>query len=116
MNPFTRGHRARPRPRHQPGHMNKTEQAYANRLELLLRSGEIRRWGFESIKFRLADRTFYTPDFMVVTDAQIEFHEVKGGFIYDDAMVKLKVVAAQYPEFSFLLIRKEKYKWTVQEM
>jgi hypothetical protein len=114
MNPFTRGHRARPRPRHQPGHMNKTEQAYANRLELLLRSGEIRRWGFESIKFRLADRTFYTPDFMVVTDAQIEFHEVKG-YWEDDARTKIKVVAELFTEFAFFAVQKQKDGWIIEE-
>lgn len=112
--PFGKGHRIRPRKRPTPGTMNKTEQAYAQRLELLQRAGEIHRYAFEAIKFRLANRTFYTPDFMVVTDEQIEFHEVKG-YWEDDARAKTKIVAEQYPEFAFIAVQKGKDGWIVEE-
>lgn len=61
------------------GQMNKTETAYAQELELRKRYGEIARYWFEGIKLRLADNTFYTPDFAVMlANGQLEMHEVKG--------------------------------------
>lgn len=106
---------ARARPRHTPGTMNKLEQAYAQRLELLKRAGEIQEYHFECIKFKLAPNTFYTPDFMVVAkDGTLEFHETKG-FFEDDARVKIKVFASLYP-FRVIAVRKEKGEWTIEEI
>jgi hypothetical protein len=85
------------------GEMNKTEAAYAQRLELLLRAGEILWYKFEGVKLRLADNTFYTPDFAVLNAAsELEMHEVKG-YWEDDARVKIKVAASLYP-FKFLAV------------
>ena len=84
--------------------MNKTEEAYAAHLGLRLRAGEIAWFRFEGIKVRLADSTFYTPDFAVMrTDGAMELHEVKGHW-QDDARVKIKVAAEQYP-FRFLAVK-----------
>ncbi len=100
--------------RHKPGVMNKTEAAYAARLDLLLRAGEILRYEFEAAKFKLAPSTFYTPDFMVIAaDDVIEFHEVKG-FWEDDARVKIKVFAAMYP-FRVKAITLKKKEWVTEE-
>lgn len=79
------------------GQMNKTESAYGQRLELLKATGDIVWYKFEGMKFRLADNTFYTPDFIVMrSDGTLESHEVKG-FWTDDARVKIKVAADMYP-------------------
>src|SRR5690606_6467977 len=79
------------------GQMNKTEAAYDAHLAVLERAGEIKWRRFEGVKLRLADSTFYTPDFAVMSaDGVIEMHEVKG-FWTDDARVKIKVAADQYP-------------------
>lgn len=94
------------------GGMNKTEQAYADRLELLKRTGEIVDWRFEALKLRLASGTFYTVDFLVLTDA-VELHEVKG-YWRDDARVKIKVAAQQYPWFKFLAVHRKKNDWIVE--
>jgi len=76
--------------------MNKTEAEYAERLELLLVTGEIAWYSYEPMKFRLAKNTTYTPDFIVITrDGEIESHEVKG-FWRDDARVKIKIFSEQY--------------------
>jgi hypothetical protein len=84
--------------------MNKTEVAYSLVLEARLQAGEILWYNFEGMKFRLADKTFYTPDFPVMmADGTMEMHEVKG-FMYDDAAVKIKVAADIYP-FIFRLVR-----------
>lgn len=102
------------RPEHlapKPGRMNKTEAFYAQRLELLKRAGEIVDWRFEAIKLRLADGTFYTPDFLVVLLAPPnEFHEVKGHW-RDDARVKFKVAAELFPMFRFRALRRAGASW-----
>lgn len=92
------------------GSMNRTEQAYNDHLELLKHAGEIVWFKFEGMKFRLADKTFYTPDFSVLfSDGRLEIHEVKG-FWTDDARVKIKVAASMYP-FQFIAIKKTKTGW-----
>lgn len=101
----------RPRPLHNPGKMNKTEAKYAREvLEPMLRTGEIVSYKFEAHKFRLADKTFYTPDFEVVYPDRIEYHEVKG-YWEDDARVKVKVVAETFPHFGFVAIQHVKGQW-----
>jgi len=86
------------------GQMNKTEQAYANTLEQRKSAGEIVWYRFEGLKLRLADNTFYTPDFAVMDKTGVmQCHEVKG-FWQDDARVKIKVAAEMYP-FEFVAIQ-----------
>jgi hypothetical protein len=95
--------------------MNKTEAEYAQLLELRLRAGEIHWYGFERIKLRLADNTFYTPDFaLLMPDNSLQFHETKG-FMRDDANVKIKVAAGWYP-FDIYLIRKVKQQWVTKKI
>lgn len=94
--------------------MNRTEAEYAGMLEVHLRAGEILWYRFEAIKIRLADMTFYTPDFLVLpANLQLEIHEVKGGFVMDDAKVKLKV-AAEIVAMGVLLAQKVKKAWHVE--
>ena len=96
--------------------MNKTEEKYAWLLEVRRRAGEITRYDFGKVTFKLGDDCRYTPDFMVVrSDLVIEFHEVKGGFEREDAMVKRKTAAEQLP-FIFMLARYDKGQWTVTEI
>lgn len=86
------------------GEMNKTEQAYERHLMDRQIIGDVAWYKFEGIKLRLADNTFYTPDFLVMlSDGQIQCHEVKG-FWQDDAKVKIKVAASLYP-FEFIALK-----------
>ncbi len=79
------------------GERNKTEAAYEDTLKLKMQAGEVLWYAFEGCKLRLADLTFYTPDFAVMlSDGTLEMHEVKG-FWQDDARVKIKVAAELYP-------------------
>lgn len=79
------------------GVMNKTEAKYAGHLESLKICGEIQYYAFDSMKFRLADKTFYSPDFIVLrSTGELEAHEVKGHW-EDDARVKIKVAASMHP-------------------
>ncbi len=86
------------------GALNKTEALYQRELELRKMAGEVAWYKFEGLKFRLADNTFYTPDFAVMlTDGTMEAHEVKGHW-QDDARAKIKIAADMYP-FRFIAVK-----------
>lgn len=89
---------------------NKTERAYGQHLEDLARIDRIYSWGFQTMRLRLADGTFYTPDFIVVnTDDTIEIHETKG-FMREAARVRLKVANELHP-FTFFVVKKGRAGW-----
>jgi hypothetical protein len=92
-----------------PGAMNKSEATYAAHLELEKFAGAVLWYRFEGIKLRLADNTFYTPDFAVLAhDSVMECHEVKG-FWQDDARAKIKIAADLYPfRFKAFKVRAKK--------
>jgi hypothetical protein len=99
------------------GERNKTELAYERMLEAARAAGDVLWFKFEGLKLRLADNTFYTPDFAVLAaDGVMELHEVKG-FWADDARVKIKVAADLYP-FRFRAVRAKSKKdgggWAVE--
>ncbi|UXB22788.1 DUF1064 domain-containing protein [Stenotrophomonas maltophilia] len=100
------------------GELNKTESAYAERLRALEACGQILWHKFEGLKLRLADNTFYTPDFAVMAaDGVMECHEVKGHW-QDDARAKIKIAAAMYP-FRFMAVKAKPKRdgggWAVEE-
>jgi hypothetical protein len=86
------------------GTKNKTELAYEEQvLKLEMQGGFVSWYRFEGLKLRLADNTFYTPDYAVMlVNGLIQCREVKG-FWTDDARVKIKVAADQYP-FEFIAV------------
>ena len=90
---------------------SKWERDYEQELRFRKHALEIMWYGFEAIKLRLADRTYYTPDFAILyRSRELAFHEVKGR-MRDDAAVKIKVAAELFP-FSFFLVTKKEGKWT----
>ena len=97
--------------------MNRTEERYADHLALLKAAGRIANYWYESLKFRLADRTWYAPDFLVMLpDGSLELHEVKG-YMEEDAAVKLKVVSELYWAFPLRLVREAKGgTWNVTDV
>lgn len=86
--------------------MNKTEAEWAWILEVQKRAGEIVDYKYEPFNVRLAGKTFYRVDFLVVCPGHFEFHEIKGGYIHDDALVKFKTAAELYPWFRWKMIQK----------
>ena len=103
--------KGRPRPRHQPGVMNKAEAEYAVMLDTRKADGEVLEYWFERFTFKIADDTRYTPDFIVMMpDGTLEAVEIKG-FMEDDAFVKLKVFAEMFPFVVRLRTKKAKV-WT----
>jgi len=95
--------------------MNKTETAYADHLHMRRLTGEIQWFAFEAVKFRLATKCFYTPDFLVMLpDNSLQIHEVKG-WMQDDAAVKLRMFVELYPMFPLKIVRWKKKQWEIEE-
>jgi len=107
--------RARVRTNHVAGVMNKLEAAYSSYLDLLVTGGDVHDYKFEGIKLKLADRTTYSPDFLVIMkDGTVELHETKG-YWEDDARVKIKVAASLFPYFIFRGITRSKGAWVKED-
>ena len=100
---------------HKTGRMNGTERRYSMLLKAAVQAGEIERWEFERLNVRLADNTYFLADFYVVYSDHVEMHEIKGGLIRDDAIVKFKVAAETFPEFRWKMIqwKSKKEGWKV---
>ena len=108
--------KAKWRPRQQPGTKNKTEQRFENEiLHTLKATGEVDSWLFDCFKLRVGtDKCWYSPDYMVFrSDGEIELIDVKGGAGFeDDALVKIKAAAAQYPHFHWSSWTYKKKEWS----
>lgn len=100
----------------QPKYRSGLEADYASHLELRLKAGDIREWRYEPFKLRLADGTYYTPDFVVVNvSGFIDVIEAKG-FMREAARVRLRVAADQFRWFKFSVVRRERGQWTHEEI
>lgn len=108
--------------RKKKGEMNATEARYANYLRGLMIAGEILWWKFEGVKLILADRTTLTVDFNVMeASGALVMIDVKGAkaIIEEDAKVKMKVAAEQYPfifRYAFPRTKKEGGGWSHEEI
>jgi hypothetical protein len=102
--------------------LNKTEQAFKEHLEAkydddLIAPNQILS---QAVTLKLGNGVRYTPDFMLFwTDSSNASSptawEVKG-FIRDDAAVKLKVAASQYPWIKFHLVTRKKGEWQIERV
>lgn len=100
--------------RRKPGEMNGLESRYAKYLEEQRLLGTVLWYEFDCVKLRLADKTFYTPDFLVLmSDLTLEVHEVKGHW-EDDARVKVKVAADKFP-LKFKATQFKNRQWVFEE-
>ena len=97
--------------------MNSTETRYSQLLEARKQTGEILDWKFEGLSFRLAAGARFRPDFMVIMpDQTIELNEVKGFFVREAALVRLKVAAEMYPHFVWNLCKYIKGEWIIRRL
>lgn len=93
------------------GKMNKTEAAYYKVLEMEIRTGEILNFWFEPMNLRIGENCFYKTDFLVLNkNSELELREVKGGYVTDDALIKIKIVAEKYP-FKVTMVKLIKGDW-----
>lgn len=84
---------------------NKLEAKFGRFLDDLKARGDIKDHRFGSVKFRLAKRTWYEPDYCVIrSDNSIVIYECKGHW-EDDARVKIKVAAEMYPHLRWVAVR-----------
>lgn len=91
--------------------LNKTEAAF---LAILRSRGHTVK--IHALTFKLAHNTRYTPEFFVVEDGRLVIWEVKGGFIREDAWIKLKTASRLFPEFVFKMAQLDKGQWTETEI
>lgn len=100
--------------------MNRTEQAFRDQLEHWKASGVILAYWFEAFKFKIAsEKCYYTPDFVALMgDSTLAVFEVKGSLriFTDDAKVKCKVFADQYPLPLYVVCPKGKGVWGITSM
>lgn len=109
---FLPGIKAAIQPSTNEAKLNKTERAYL----AYLRFENHPFIGIQNITLKLADDTRYTPDFILITsDTKLQAHEVKG-FWRDDAKVKIKVAARQFPFVEFIVVMKSKSGWTFESV
>jgi len=80
--------------------LNKTETRY---LEIL-RSRPENIWiGVHVFRLRIAANTHYTPDFAALdTEGVFTFYDSKGGWTFEDAQLKMKLVARMFPFFRWV--------------
>lgn len=108
--------------RKKKGEMNATEAKFANYLRGLEITGEILWWRHEGIKLQLADNTTLNVDFNVMyADGLLVMIDVKGAkaIIEEDAKVKMKVAAEQFPfvfRYAFPRQKKDGGGWIIEEV
>jgi len=91
--------------------MNKLERHYSWFLDGLVESGVVTRYRFGEVKVRLADKTWYSPDFQVwLHYGRVVMVETKG-WCRDDAAVKFKVARERYSEYQWMMVGRSKGKW-----
>jgi hypothetical protein len=91
--------------------LNKMERAFLAVLEL--RHPKV--W-VQEFTLKLGDDCRYTPDFVCLTkELSLTVYETKG-FMRDDALVKLKTAARNFPIFQFVLVEKKKGEWIEKEI
>lgn len=92
---------------------NKTEREYWRMLQAQFPQAEI-RW--ESYTLRMASRATYSPDFSILhADGVLDFHEVKGAYVFPKALAKLRIAAGLFSH-KFTLAQKLKRGWQITEL
>ena len=96
-------------PRYTPEMLEKLGYDISDYSLVLTHHPDVHKWYFESVNLRVGvGKSWYRCDFFVIkTDGKIEMHEVKG-FWRDDALVKIRAAQLRYPEFKFIVVKKDK--------
>lgn len=88
--------------------LNRTERAYL----AYLRARGLSWIGVQNITLKLADDCRLTCDFCYInSEGRLTLVDTKGGFWREDAKIKIKVAARQFPFITFIVAHKEKTQW-----
>ena len=100
---------------------SKWEASYAGKLDLEQRAGIITQWWYEPFSLWLPGKIRYKPDFLVEYQPDVDDHvcytplsiiEVKGWSQNKrDGMTRLKIAAALFPCFRWVLASHTKHGW-----
>jgi hypothetical protein len=99
------------------GIMNELERNFhLSYLQPREQAGELTLIRYEGITLPIAHRCTYTPDYIAETpEGQTVLFETKSPHRFKEkGILKLKVAAAQYPEYQFYLAEKKKGQWKVK--
>jgi hypothetical protein len=98
-----------PRPFSVEAKLNRTEKAWL----AIMRARGYQKIRIQSHTIRLGDACRLTPDFSYVRDdGALVFFEIKGGFIREDSIIKLRIAAREYNEYVFVLAQRKRGTWT----
>ena len=102
-----------------PRYRSKTEARFAQEvLAPALHDGTLLAWQYEPIRLAITPTSTYTPDFLALeADGRLcTFYEIKGGWIRDRALDKLKQAAVRYHWWVFMLAQWKDGQWTYKRM
>lgn len=103
---------AKIKPSTDEGELNKWERDYLAHMRALL----IPWIGIQCITFKLAHDTRITPDFSYVDfEGRMTMVDVKG-WQREDALIKMRVAARQFPMFDWQIVKKTKDGWDVTKV
>jgi hypothetical protein len=96
------------------GYRSKTEARYAEVLRWRQADGSIESWCYEPLSLRLGADCHYRPDFLVTRPGThlVELVEVKGAYIRDRALDKVRMAASKFPCFVVTLAIWKGHAWT----
>lgn len=97
------------------GYRSSWEEQYSEHLKAAKQAGSITNWAYEAVRLRIADKGVYTPDFLVITPEEIQFHEVKGQR-REAGMVRLRTAAFAHRWARFFLVTKSRGGWQIEEV
>lgn len=92
---------------------NQTEERFERTFLIPAKlDGKLLDYKFERVTLVLGNNTRYTPDFFGRWEnGVLQFWEIKGGHIREDARVKYYSAVEQYPEFAFQLVQWDRGEW-----
>lgn len=97
-----------------PRYRSKLEEAFAYRLVLEKRVGDILQWWHEPANLRLpGEKNFYKCDFLTQRpNGHLTFYEIKGRNKSDDrSLVKIKTAAGVHTWAQFVLVKRIHGQW-----
>lgn len=102
-----------PRPTTREERLNKLEKARLAYLRAQGRAG----LRIQAITLLLAEDCRYTADFSYVDDTgRMVFEDTKGPQVWEDSIIKLKTAARMFPEFRFVIVKREGAQWLQHEV